>query len=98
MKKEKTIISIVTISLIMALTYMIIGNPIVIVNNQKLQREIIAVNSDYVELNEIVPFEWDTVYTFEPYTSKCNWQVLLQYFRQIKVQFLSAYLLRTYEV
>jgi len=28
----------------------------------------------------------------------CNWQVLLQYFRQIKVQFLSAYLLRTYEV
>jgi hypothetical protein len=54
----------------MALTYMIIGNPIVIINNQKLQREVIEVNSDYVELNAIVPFEWETVYTFEPYTSK----------------------------
>ena len=70
LKKKKTIISVVTISLIMALTYMIIGNPIVIINNQKLQREVTEVNSDYVELNEIVPFEWDTVYTFEPYTSK----------------------------
>ncbi|MBU3145664.1 hypothetical protein [Clostridium sp. CF012] len=70
MKKKRTIISIVTISLIMALTYMIIGNPIVIVNNKKLQREIIKVNSDYVELNKIVPFEWDTVFTLEPYTSK----------------------------
>lgn len=70
MKKKKTIIAIVAISVIIALAYMIIGNPIVLVNNQKLQREVTAINSDYVELNKIVPFGWDTVYTFDPYTSK----------------------------
>lgn len=70
MKKKKITIYIIVISLIVALTYIAIGNPIVFVNNQKLKREVIAVNSDNVELNEIVPFDWDMVYTFEPYTSK----------------------------
>lgn len=69
MKKKKITIS-VSIILIIALAYIAIGNPMVFFNNQKLKREVTAIKSDNVKLNEIVPFEWDTVYTFEPYTNK----------------------------
>lgn len=70
MKKKKLVSFIIAICLIVALTYMAIGNPIVFVNNQKLKKAVTAVNSDNVKLNEIVPFKWDVVYTFEPYMSK----------------------------
>ncbi|RBP61066.1 hypothetical protein DES36_11565 [Alkalibaculum bacchi] len=70
MKKKKIMISAAIISAIIILAYIIIGNPIIAINNKKLQREVVSINSDYVELNNIVPFEWDEVYTFEPYASK----------------------------
>ncbi len=70
MKKRIITISSVIISLILVLSYIIIGSPVVLANNQKLKEEILAVHSEYVTLNEIVPFEWDTLYTFDPYTTK----------------------------
>lgn len=39
-------------------------------NNEKLKQAVLSTNSSTVTLNEIVPFEWDVVYTFSPYTSK----------------------------
>ena len=39
-------------------------------NNEKFRQAVLSINSDTVTLNEIVPFEWEAVYTFPPYTSK----------------------------
>ncbi|MFA9423240.1 MAG: hypothetical protein ACERLG_06665, partial [Sedimentibacter sp.] len=39
-------------------------------NNSKLKQSITSIMTDSVELNQTVPFEWDVLYTFDPYTSK----------------------------
>jgi hypothetical protein len=70
LKNKKTIITIIALGLIIVLSYIVIGNPIVFVNNQKLKHAVLAVDSHNILFNEIVPFEWDIVYTFEPYASK----------------------------
>lgn len=70
MKKKSKLILVVALGILFTLAYMIFGSPVVMLNNERLQRAVTAVNSDYVELNEIVPFKWDTVYTFEPYASE----------------------------
>lgn len=69
MKKKRIFKTIVVICLTIAF-YAAIGNPIVLVNNERLKRSVTAVNTQNVELNNVVPFEWDAVYTFEPYASK----------------------------
>lgn len=54
-----------------SLSYLVIGNPIVAVHNKQLKQAITSINGkETITLNEIVPFDWDTVYTFDPYTSK----------------------------
>ena len=50
--------------------YLAIGNPVISINNQKLENSIKSIDRDVIKLNEIVPFDWDVVYTFEPYASK----------------------------
>lgn len=71
MKKTKIAITIFLCMVLVAiLGYLVIGNPVVLVNNQKLENSIKSVHSDTIKLNEVVPFEWDVVYTFEPYASK----------------------------
>lgn len=56
--------------LVTILGYLVIGNPIVLINNKKLGNSIKSIQSDNIKLNEVVPFDWDVVYTFEPYASK----------------------------
>ncbi len=47
------------------------GNPFVKYNNHRLKKAVTALDTGQtVTLNGIVPFEWDTVYTFSPYTSE----------------------------
>lgn len=48
------------------------SDPMVSLNNRMLQKEIRAIPAETAEvaLNDIVPFEWDELYTFGPYTSK----------------------------
>lgn len=46
-------------------------------NNEKLKQAVLSTNSSTVTLNEIVPFEWDVVYTFSPYTSKENIEAIV---------------------
>ena len=48
----------------------VFGNPLVIWNNHRLRQAVLAVEGDSVSFNELVPFKWDAVYTFDPYTSK----------------------------
>ena len=58
---------------ILLLGYIIIGNPVVFVHNHQLKSAITSISedTDAITLNEIVPFQWDTVYTCLLYTSRC---------------------------
>lgn len=70
-KKNKIAITIIFCTILVAiLGYLVIGDPIVLINNQKLGNSIKSIQSDNIKLNEVVPFDWDVVYTFEPYSSK----------------------------
>ena len=57
---------------ILLLGHIIIGNPVVFVHNHQLKSAITSISedTDAITLNEIVPFQWDTVYTFEPYATR----------------------------
>lgn len=72
-KKTKIFIFLVCTVLIVIVGYLMIGNPFVFINNLKLKK-IIESSDDgkTVFLNEVIPFEWDTLYTFEPYQSKAE--------------------------
>lgn len=59
---------LICIVLAAILGYLAVGNPIVFVNNQKLENSIKSIQGDIIKLNEVVPFDWDVLYTFEPYT------------------------------
>ena len=39
-------------------------------NAQRLKATVTHVEGDAAALNALVPFEWDAVYTFEPYTAR----------------------------
>lgn len=39
-------------------------------HEKQLQRAVLAVNRESVTLDEVVPFAWDTVQAFPPYTSE----------------------------
>ena len=49
--------------------YLIFGDPRIYLNNAKLKNVLSTLHSNSVTLEAIVPFEWTTVYTFDPYTS-----------------------------
>ena len=67
---KRVIISISIIALLVVGACTFIRNPIVHINNFKLKQLITSITTESVELNQIVPFEWDIVYTFKPYASK----------------------------
>lgn len=71
-KKTKAwILVLMCIVLIVVMGYLMIGNPFVFINNQKLKKSIGSLDDNkIVSLNEVIPFEWDFLYTFEPYQSK----------------------------
>jgi hypothetical protein len=54
---------------VLAVLYMIFGDPRIYMNNAKLEETLAGITEDSVTLEEVIPFEWTTVYTFDPYTS-----------------------------
>ncbi len=73
--KKKIIFPLILLVLLGVLVFLFvtfIGNPKVYLNNKKLKENILklSVDSEDVELRDIIPFEFDTLYTFKPYTSK----------------------------
>ena len=52
----------------LGILYLIFGNPRIYMNNDKLENALTGLSSDSVTLEEVVPFEWTTIYTFDPYT------------------------------
>lgn len=66
MKNKKNIVF-----LIMTILFcLLIGNTEVKNNNRKLKKEIFSIDKESVYINEVIPFEWDAIYSFSPYTSK----------------------------
>jgi len=72
MKKKTKITMIILFSIVLiAFTgYLAIGNPVIFINNNKLANSIKSIDAKVIKLNEVVPFDWDVVYTFNPYASK----------------------------
>ena len=57
------------IALLLSVFYLIFGDPRIYLNNARLKKALSTLDSGNATLEEIVPFEWTTVYTFDPYTS-----------------------------
>lgn len=55
---------------LLILYYLLFGNPVVNWHNSKLENVMQNLSMKTVTLEEIVPFEWDVVYSFDPYTSR----------------------------
>lgn len=65
--KKRTIFSLViVVVLVLAVS---VFHPIVRWNNHKLQKAVQSLEAGVVNWNEVVPFAWDAVYTFDPYTT-----------------------------
>lgn len=69
--KRKQIMTVMITIVVLFAVYFIIGNPVVAYHNHKLKLAITSIeDKETVTLNEVVPFHWNIVYTFDPYTSK----------------------------
>lgn len=78
MTRKKIVISVSVIVVAATLFPLaVIGNLTVLINNHKLKESIVSIDAEAVTLNEIVPFDWDFVYTFEPYLPKDKMEEIL---------------------
>ena len=69
--KNRTIKIVAWISAFLAMCFTVFGNPVARINNYRLEKAVTALEAGQtVTLNEVVPFEWEAVYTFSPYTSE----------------------------
>lgn len=74
MKKRIVVIAGVLLVVIVAIgVYM--ANPMLRYHNSQVSKameQLREKNGEEISLNEVIPFSWDAVYTFAPYTSKQN--------------------------
>lgn len=68
--RKKILVPIVIMLGLLITAYVMFGNPIITYHNYQLKQSIRTISEPEVTLNEIIPFAWDTVYTFSPYTSR----------------------------
>ncbi len=74
------------LAMALGLGYAVIGNPVVAINNRELREAVTSVSGvEAVSLNEIVPFDWDTLYTFSPYTSEAEIEEAIG-FKSVSIQ------------
>ena len=71
MKRKKVMIIAITIMLTIMLIK-VFKKDVWDVNEELLKQEVMNIGSSvkYVNLSDITPFEWDLVYSFDPYTPK----------------------------
>ena len=67
--REVLIICAAVIGLVLIIV-VIMSNPMVRYNNYMLKEAVVNLDSKKICVNQVVPFEWHTVYAFKPYTSK----------------------------
>jgi hypothetical protein len=61
---------IVLFVLLCSVYYLLFGSPLVDWRTEKLVEATNNITTETITLEELVPFAWDVVYVFEPYTSK----------------------------
>lgn len=78
MKKEGFAKAAVVLALLAVLGYAFFGSPAEAYRRRALRQAMAAVPDGEVTLNEIVPFAWDTVYSYEPYMSREEVEEMVQ--------------------
>ncbi len=75
-KQRRLVLGVLAIFLTLIFSFgaaevILIGNPVVRLHNRQLCKAVTGLEEGQtVTLEQLVPFEWDKVYTFEPYTSR----------------------------
>ena len=70
MKKGKIAGMAILLLLLSVLGYAFLGSPAEWYRRRALRQAMAEVEDGVVTLNEIVPFSWDSVYSFGPYTTQ----------------------------
>ena len=68
---NKTVRGIIAVIILLILTFVLLGNPMILIHNRQLEKTILSAGGEgTVTLEELVPFDWDAAYCFGPYTEK----------------------------
>ncbi len=72
MKSKRTVATVVTIILSIFVLINLLKKDLWDVNAELLRKEVLTIEEsvETVNLSDLTPFEWDVVYSFDPYTSK----------------------------
>lgn len=68
--KKRIVLLAAALAAAAALCVAMIGDPVVLWHNRQLRSAILALHAQETTLEALVPFEWDAVYSFEPYTPR----------------------------
>ena len=68
-RKQRFYIAAAGVLAVIALAWSLIGSPVVLWHNHQLKAALTGLTDTSITLEQAVPFSWDEVYTFAPYTS-----------------------------
>ncbi len=68
MKKRRT--WMILLMILICIMILAAIHPIVLIQNNRLRKAILGIEGTTVHLNDVVPFEWDALYTADPYEPK----------------------------
>lgn len=68
-RKQRFYIAAVVLLGVIALIYSMVGSPVVLWHNHQLKTTLTGLTDPSITLEQAVPFSWDEVYSFAPYTS-----------------------------
>lgn len=68
-RKQRFYIAAAGLLAVIALAWSLIGSPVVLWHNHQLKAALTGLTDTAITLEQAVPFSWDEVYTFAPYTS-----------------------------
>ena len=68
-RKQRFYIAAAGVLAVIALLWSFIGSPVVLWHNHQLKTALTGLTDTSITLEQAVPFSWDEVYTFAPYTS-----------------------------
>ena len=77
-KKFPYLLGVVVLCCILLIVFLLLfGNPLVAWHNHQLKAALQQLPEGTVTLEEAVPFAWDTVYSFDPYTSRAEMESVM---------------------
>lgn len=68
-RKQRFYIAAAALMAVIALVYSMVGSPVVLWHNHQLKTALTGLTDSSITLEQAVPFSWDEVYSFAPYTS-----------------------------